>query len=156
MRILQSPMGRSGKFIITQQKSPNSLPPPTHTHPHPHPHPHPPRRLVSTVPSSAQGRVRRWKNEQVTFVEKVIKFVFLQTGLVADTMGSYTPAFYMAGGAVLAGACIPFFLLCRKERSASRDLWTTLGPTAESADVPDWRKSVVYTVDKKASIRDPN
>ena len=71
-------------------------------------------------------------------------------------MGSYTPAFYMAGGAVIAGACIPFFLLCRKERSASRDLWTTLGPTAESADVPDWRKSVVYTVDKKASIRDPN
>ena len=71
-------------------------------------------------------------------------------------MGSYTPAFYMAGGAVLAGACIPFFLLCRKERSASRDLWTTLGATAESADVPDWRKSVVCTVDKKASIRDPN
>ena len=69
-------------------------------------------------------------------------------------MDSYTPAFYMAGAAVLAGAFIPFFLLCRKERSASRDLWTTSGQTAESAGVPDWRKSVVYTIDKKTSIRD--
>ncbi|XP_022793943.1 monocarboxylate transporter 12-like [Stylophora pistillata] len=75
-------------------------------------------------------------------------------GLVADSMDSYTPAFYMAGAAVLAGAFIPFFLLCRKERSASRDLWTTSVQTAESAGVPDWRKSVVYTIDKKTSIRD--
>ena len=71
-------------------------------------------------------------------------------------MGSYKPAFNMAGAAVLAGACIPFSLLCRKERSASRDPWTTLGPTAELADVPDWRKSAVYTVGKKASTRDPD
>ena len=76
---------------------------------------------------------------------------FHPTGLMADSMGSYTHAFYMAGAVVLAGACIPFFLLCKKERSPARDPWATLGPNEEVADTPDWRRSIVYMIEKSAT-----
>ena len=35
---------------------------------------------------------------------------------MADSLKSYTPAFYMAGAVVIAGACIPYLLLCIKRR----------------------------------------
>lgn len=35
---------------------------------------------------------------------------------MADSLNSYTHAFYMSGAVVLAGACIPFLLLFTKTR----------------------------------------
>ena len=43
-------------------------------------------------------------------------FVFRLTGFMADTLGSYTHAFYMSGAVVIAGACIPFLLLFTKTK----------------------------------------
>ena len=43
-------------------------------------------------------------------------FHFSPTGLMADTLGSYTHAFYMSGAVVIAGACIPFLLLFTKTK----------------------------------------
>ena len=43
-------------------------------------------------------------------------FRFRLTGLMADTLGSYTHAFYMSGAVVIAGACIPFLLLFTKTK----------------------------------------
>ena len=39
---------------------------------------------------------------------------------MADKFGSYDGAFYMAGGAIILGAAIPFFLLCTKRRKAGQ------------------------------------
>ena len=76
---------------------------------------------------------------------------FYLTGLMADSLGSYTHAFYMAGSVVIAGACIPFLLLCMKKREPARDRWATLGPNEELAEAPDWRRSVVYMIEEKAT-----
>ena len=70
---------------------------------------------------------------------------------MADSLGSYTPAFYMAGAVVIAGACIPFLLLFIKKREPARDRWATLGPNEELAEAPDWRRSVVYMIEEKAT-----
>ena len=48
-------------------------------------------------------------------------FVSRLTGLMADTLGSYTHAFYMSGAVVIAGACIPFLLLFIKTRDAGEE-----------------------------------
>ena len=37
---------------------------------------------------------------------------FRLTGLIADRVGSYVPAFLMAGGIIVVAAAIPFVLLC--------------------------------------------
>ena len=45
---------------------------------------------------------------------------------MADSLGSYTHAFYMSGAVVIAGACIPFLLLFAKTkepRETLPDLW---------------------------------
>ena len=39
---------------------------------------------------------------------------------MADTLGTYTHAFYMSGAVVIAGACIPFLLLFTKVGFESR------------------------------------
>ncbi len=78
---------------------------------------------------------------------------------MADSLGSYTHAFYMAGAVVIAGACIPFLLLCTKKREPGRDRWATLGPNEEladtrspsTADTSDWRRSAVYMIEEKAT-----
>lgn len=76
---------------------------------------------------------------------------FCPTGLMADSLGSYTHAFYMAGAVVIAGAYIPFLLLCIKKREPARDRWATLGPNEELAEAPDWRRSIVYMIEDKAT-----
>ena len=38
----------------------------------------------------------------------------LLSGLIADKLGSYVPAFYVAGSEVLLGACITALLFCFK------------------------------------------
>ena len=40
---------------------------------------------------------------------------------MADSSNSYTHAFYMAGAAVLAGACVPFLLLFTKRSDPASD-----------------------------------
>ena len=73
---------------------------------------------------------------------------------MADSLNSYTYAFYMAGAVVIAGACIPFLLLCTKpERIPEHDPWATLydAGTEEIIEVPDWRRSVVYMIEDKAT-----
>lgn len=72
-------------------------------------------------------------------------------GLMADSLGSYTHAFYMAGAVVIAGAYIPFLLLCIKKREPARDRWATLGPNEELTEAPDWRRSIVYMIEDKAT-----
>ena len=44
---------------------------------------------------------------------------------MADSLGSYTRAFYMSGAVVIAGACLPFLLLFTKKESRETlpDLW---------------------------------
>ena len=45
---------------------------------------------------------------------------------MADSLGSYTHAFYMSGAVVIAGACIPFLLLFTKTKESREtlpDLW---------------------------------
>ena len=42
------------------------------------------------------------------------------SGLVADSLNSYTHAFQMAGAVVFVGACIPFVLLCTKDRDPKK------------------------------------
>jgi len=46
---------------------------------------------------------------------------------MADSLGSYTHAFYMSGAVVIAGACIPFLLLfitrTKESRETLPDLW---------------------------------
>ena len=46
-------------------------------------------------------------------------------GLAADKLGSYEPAFYMAGGALVAASLPPFVLYCVRNREAKR---TELSP----------------------------
>ena len=72
---------------------------------------------------------------------------------MADSLNSYAPAFYMAGGVVLAGACVPFLLLCTKKRDPARDPWVTLYDvnTEEITEAPDWRRSIVYMIEDKAT-----
>ena len=73
---------------------------------------------------------------------------------MADSLDSYTPAFYMSGAIVIAGACIPFLFLCAKRRrDPGRDPWATLYDpnTEEIADAPDWRRSIVYMIEDKAA-----
>ncbi|KAL9970945.1 hypothetical protein ACROYT_G023409 [Oculina patagonica] len=43
-------------------------------------------------------------------------------GLMADTLGSYTHAFYMSGAVVIAGACIPFLLLFTKTKETREEV----------------------------------
>ena len=51
----------------------------------------------------------------------IITYRFLSiSGLVADSLNSYTHAFQMAGAVVFVGACIPFVLLCTKDRDPKR------------------------------------
>ena len=40
-------------------------------------------------------------------------------GFLADTLGSYAPSFYLAGGVVLLCAVLPFVLLCVKVKKGS-------------------------------------
>lgn len=45
---------------------------------------------------------------------------------MADSLGTYTHAFYMSGAVVIAGACIPFLLLFTKTKESRKtlpDLW---------------------------------
>ena len=73
---------------------------------------------------------------------------------MADSLNSYTYAFYMAGAVVIAGACIPFLLLCTKrERIPEHDPWASLydAGTEEIIEAPDWRRSVVYMIEDKAT-----
>lgn len=44
---------------------------------------------------------------------------------MADTIDTYTHAFYMSGAVVIAGACIPFFLLFTKTREPGYESRTT-------------------------------
>ena len=48
--------------------------------------------------------------------------IFLSSGLMADKLGSYDGAFYMAGSVVIFAAGIPFLLLFTKRRTADRRL----------------------------------
>lgn len=51
----------------------------------------------------------------------IITYRFLSiSGLVADSLNSYTHAFQMAGAVVFVGACIPFVLLCTKDRDPKK------------------------------------
>ncbi|XP_020630410.1 monocarboxylate transporter 3-like [Orbicella faveolata] len=59
-------------------------------------------------------------------------------GLMADSLGTYTHAFYMSGAVVIAGACIPFLLLFTntkepgtRTRETLSDLWELNGPIKE-------------------------
>ena len=71
---------------------------------------------------------------------------------MADSLNSYTHAFYMAGAVVMAGAFIPFLLLCiKKRRNPARRRWATLGPNEELAEAPDWRRSGVYMIEEKTT-----
>ena len=38
-------------------------------------------------------------------------------GFLADTLGSYAPSFYLAGGVLLLCAVLPFVLLCVKAKN---------------------------------------
>ena len=48
--------------------------------------------------------------------------IFLSSGLMADKLGSYDGAFYMAGSVVIFAAGIPFLLLFTKRKTADRRL----------------------------------
>lgn len=73
-------------------------------------------------------------------------------GLMADSLNSYTPAFYMAGAVVLAGACIPFMLLCTKKRDPGREPWVVAyDQSGEIDNDPDWRSSAVLTIEERAT-----
>lgn len=48
--------------------------------------------------------------------------IFLSSGLMADKLGSYDGAFYMAGSVVIFAAGIPFLLLFTKRRTADQRL----------------------------------
>jgi len=57
---------------------------------------------------------------------------------MADSLGTYTHAFYMSGAVVIAGACIPFLLLFTntkepgtRTRETLSDLWELNGPIKE-------------------------
>ena len=57
---------------------------------------------------------------------------------MADTLGSYTHAFYMSGAVVIAGACVPFLLLFTKTKDTVAaageqvsELWVRNGVTDE-------------------------
>ena len=54
--------------------------------------------------------------------------MFLLTGLMADSLNSYTHAFYMAGAVVLAGACIPFLLLFAKSKEPGEEMNEIMNP----------------------------
>ncbi|KAJ7393162.1 hypothetical protein OS493_006128 [Desmophyllum pertusum] len=49
-------------------------------------------------------------------------------GLMADSLNSYTHAFYMAGAVVLAGACIPFLLLFAKSKEPGEEMNELMNP----------------------------
>lgn len=49
-------------------------------------------------------------------------FRFPLAGLMADSLGSYTHAFYMSGAVVIAGACIPFLLLFAKTKETREEV----------------------------------
>ena len=71
---------------------------------------------------------------------------------MADSLNSYTPAFYMAGAVVLAGACIPFMLLCTKKRDPGREPWVVAyDQSGEIDNDPDWRSSAVLTIEERAT-----
>ena len=42
-------------------------------------------------------------------------------GFLADTLGSYAPSFYLAGGVLLLCAVLPFVLLCPVEVKKEND-----------------------------------
>lgn len=52
--------------------------------------------------------------------ESIIVTYLSISGLVADSLNSYTHAFQMAGAVVFVGACIPFVLLCTKDRDPKK------------------------------------
>ena len=59
-------------------------------------------------------------------------------GLTVDKLGSYGPAFHMAGGALLAASLIPFALHYAKAcRVQSSDLLPTDGEHTEDAQEPE-------------------
>ena len=70
---------------------------------------------------------------------------------MADSLGTYTHAFYMSGAAVIVGACIPFLLLFTntkepgtERRETLSDLWELNGPDKEkrhTAKRGDWDRS---------------
>lgn len=93
----------------------------------------------------------RSENIYASSSQRTLNGSFCLTGLMADSLGSYTHAFYMAGSVVIAGACIPFLLLCMKKREPVRDRWATLGPNEELAEAPNWRRSIVYMIEEKAT-----
>ena len=47
---------------------------------------------------------------------------FVIQGLLADKLGSYVLPFQIAGGIVLAGAFIPFMLLCTERRNRTKSI----------------------------------
>ena len=49
------------------------------------------------------------------------------TGFLADTLGSYEPAFYMSGAILIVGAAIPFLLLFIRNE-----------PVQEICELIDW------------------
>ena len=53
-------------------------------------------------------------------IDKLIITYLSILGLVADSLNSYTHAFQMAGAVVFVGACIPFVLLCVKDRDPKK------------------------------------
>ena len=52
-------------------------------------------------------------------IQPIITYLSI-SGLVADSLNSYTHAFQMAGAVVFVGACIPFVLLCIKDRDPKK------------------------------------
>ncbi|PFX23571.1 hypothetical protein AWC38_SpisGene11862 [Stylophora pistillata] len=59
-----------------------------------------------------------------------------KTGLMADSLNSYTHAFYMSGTVVIAGACIPFLLLFTKKRGSEKQEAVELDNTRADTGIP--------------------
>ena len=70
----------------------------------------------------------------LSFSEQVFKrLIFRLTGLMADSLDSYTHAFHMSGAVVIAGAFIPFLLLFSKSKE-SRETLPDLSHFNEAVD----------------------
>ena len=85
---------------------------------------------------------------------------FLSSGLMADKLGSYDGAFYMAGSVVIFAAGIPFLLLFTKRRTADRrlavegGLQQCLENTAANLEAKEGAsESSSYDVNKSAVIK---
>lgn len=95
---------------------------------------------VATFSPSSTYSLREFKNLFLEFMSCVMSCVFLYViplGLMADRMGSYHGAFYLAGCTVILGAAIPFILFFVKKPTARHEnLGQIVNHNIQESDFP--------------------